>query len=75
MTDHETKKGAAGEAKRAPATPPLEAPPDRLDPDELDRRDEAKSRKRRPPGPPMDEEPPDDSKVPDVPPVQVEEEK
>ena len=73
MTDHETKKGAAGEAKRAPATPPLGAPKDRLDTEELDQRDEAKGRTRRPAGPPMDEEPPDDSKVPDVPPAQVEE--
>ncbi len=74
MADHQVKKGSAGRGKRAPAALPMADQPDRLDSEELDRRDAAKSTRRRPAGPPMDEAPPEDSEVPDVPPATLEEE-
>ena len=72
MSSHETRKGSAGPAKRVPDTEPLADRPDRLDREELDRRDAAKSTKRRPPGPPEEEGvPADDTTLPDVPPTPV----
>jgi hypothetical protein len=74
VSDHETKERRAGQAKRAPEAPPMADQPDRLDPEELDARDAAKSPIRRPAGPPMDEEPPENAEPPDVPPATLEEE-
>jgi len=73
MSDHEARKGKTGPAKRAPETPPMGDQPDRMDAETLDRRDAAKSSKRRPAGPPMDEEVPAGATAPDVPPATLDE--
>lgn len=73
MADIEAKEGNAGKAKRATTDAALAAgqAPDRLDAEELDRREAAKLPRRRAPGPPKDEDVPDDPEVPEVPPTEL----
>lgn len=75
MADIEAKEGNAGAAKRATTDAALSAPqaPDRLDAEELDRREAAKLPQRRAAGPPKDEDVPEDAEIPDVPATEVEE--
>ena len=83
MSDHQTKRGTTGPGKstkegttgpaaRADNGSPLEEVPDRLSKEELDAREAAKSPKRRPMGPPLEETAQDESDVPDVPATKVE---